>query len=311
MVANPTLDQLQVFLTVVETGSFSAASRALNRTQSVVSYTVASLEDQLGLVLFRRSGTKRPRLTDAGQFVVEDARRLLADLGLMRARVKALGEQIETELSVAITVLVPSTAVVRALRAFRSHYPAVTLHVLGGTLGIVVEAVLKESSSVGFGGSLDKKNYLLTNERIGQSSRVPVAAPSHPLGQLRRELSLADVRNETQLVVSDASGLTTGRDFNVFSIRRWHVSDVATKHSFIRGGLGWGGLPASVVQEDLESGRLVHLKLAAYAQGEHPIYAMYKVANPPGPAARWLIARLREELSVAALLEGACAPAWP
>ena len=38
MDANPTLDQLQVFLAVAEAGSFSAAARRLNRAQSVISY---------------------------------------------------------------------------------------------------------------------------------------------------------------------------------------------------------------------------------------------------------------------------------
>ena len=44
----PTLDQLRVFLTVVETGSFAAAARKLNRATSVVSYSIANLEAQLG-----------------------------------------------------------------------------------------------------------------------------------------------------------------------------------------------------------------------------------------------------------------------
>lgn len=47
----PTLDQLKVFITVVETGSFAAASRKLNRATSVISYTIANLEAQLGVTL--------------------------------------------------------------------------------------------------------------------------------------------------------------------------------------------------------------------------------------------------------------------
>ena len=50
----PTLDQLRVFLTVVETGSFAAAARKLNRATSVVSYSIANLEAQLGVSLFDR-----------------------------------------------------------------------------------------------------------------------------------------------------------------------------------------------------------------------------------------------------------------
>ena len=88
-----------------------------------------------------------------------------------------------------------------------------------------------------------------------------------------------------------------GRDFNVLSYKTWRVSDIATKYQLIRGGLGWGGLPASLVREDLQAGRLVALQLDAYEQGEYPIYALRKIANPPGPAANWLIQAFREQLS--------------
>src|ERR1700712_5568083 len=64
MLPNPTLDQLQVFLAVAESGSFSAASRTLNRAQSVISYTIANLESQLEVPLFERFGSRQPKLTE-------------------------------------------------------------------------------------------------------------------------------------------------------------------------------------------------------------------------------------------------------
>jgi hypothetical protein len=51
-VGTPSVDQLRVFLTVVETGSFAAAGRRLGRATSAVSYTIANLETQLGIALF-------------------------------------------------------------------------------------------------------------------------------------------------------------------------------------------------------------------------------------------------------------------
>ena len=50
----PTLDQLRVFLTVVEVGSFAGAARRLGRATSVISYSIANLEAQLGVLLFDR-----------------------------------------------------------------------------------------------------------------------------------------------------------------------------------------------------------------------------------------------------------------
>ncbi|MBX5179606.1 LysR family transcriptional regulator [Rhizobium lentis] len=297
MLPNPTLDQLQVFLTVAETGSFSAASRALNRAQSVISYTIANLEAQLEMPLFERSGARQPKLTEAGKAMLEDARRILGDLQVMRARVKSLREGLEAEVSVAISVMVPSRAVVDVLHEFRERFPTVSLNLNVGELGMVMDLILMGKVTIGIGGAVLKQDDSLITERIGHSFMLPVAAPNHPLAQISRPLTLGDVREEVQLVVSDASGRTKGRDFNVLSYKTWRVSDIATKHQLIKAGLGWGGLPASILHDDLRSGALVHLDLDAYEQGEYAIYSMRQLANPPGPAAAWMIEAFRTRLS--------------
>ncbi|CAD7046880.1 LysR family transcriptional regulator [Pseudorhizobium endolithicum] len=296
MEANPTLDQLQVFLAVAETGSFSAAARRLNRAQSVISYTIGNLEAQLEVSLFERSG-RQPRLTEAGRAMLPDARRIVADLQVMRARAKSMKQGLEPELSIAISVMVPSDAMVGVLREFGRRFPMVALSLNVGELGMVMDMVSAGRAGIGLGGALLKPDDTIIAEKIGHSFMVPVAAADHPLGQLGRPLTLNDVREETQLVVTDASGLTKGRDFNVLSYKTWRVSDIATKHQLIRGGLGWGGLPASLVREDLHAGRLVALQIDAYEQGEYPIYALRRVSNPPGPAAAWLIQAFQGRLS--------------
>ncbi|MGK6313067.1 LysR family transcriptional regulator [Neorhizobium sp. DT-125] len=297
MDANPTLDQLQVFLAVAETGSFSAAARALNRAQSVVSYTISNLEAQLEVPLFERNGARQPKLTDAGNAMLTDARRIVADLQVMRARAKSIKQGLEAELSLAISVMVPSESVVTALRGFRERFPTVALSLNVGELGMVMDTVASGKADIGIGGAILKQDDSVIAEKIGHSFMLPVAAADHPLGRIERPLTLADVREEVQLVVTDASGLTKGRDFNVLSYKTWRVSDIATKHQLIKGGLGWGGLPAALVRKDIMKGRLVALKLDAYEQGEYPIYALRRASNPPGPAASWIVDTFRKRLS--------------
>jgi DNA-binding transcriptional LysR family regulator len=69
----PSLDQLRVFLTVVETGSFAAAGRRLGRATSAISYTIAN-RDAAGIALFDRERTRKPVLTGAGAAVLSKAR---------------------------------------------------------------------------------------------------------------------------------------------------------------------------------------------------------------------------------------------
>ena len=61
--AIPSIDQLLVLLTVAEAGSFTAAARRLGRAISAISYAIDTLEAQLGLSLFDRGTTRKPRLT--------------------------------------------------------------------------------------------------------------------------------------------------------------------------------------------------------------------------------------------------------
>ncbi|SMG23198.1 LysR family transcriptional regulator [Paracoccus sp. J56] len=297
MEANPTLDQLQVFLAVAESGGFSAASRQLNRAQSVVSYTIANLEAQLDVVLFERAGPRRPRLTEAGKALLTDARRIVSDLQVLRARARSLKQGLEAELSLAISVMVPSEIVVAVLRGFRDTFPSVALNLTVGELGAVMNLVINGKADIGIGGAPLLNNDLISADKLGHSFMVPVATASHPLARLGRPLTLADVREEVQLVVTDASGLTSGRNFNVLSYKIWRVGDVATKHQLIRGGLGWGGLPAALVRKDLKCGRLVQLDLDAYELGEYSLYALCRADHSPGPATSWLIEAFRQRLS--------------
>jgi len=297
MDANPTLDQLQVFLTVADTGSFSAAARLLNRAQSVVSYTIGNLENQLGVSLFERTGTRQPKLTEEGRAMLTDARRIVGDLQVMRAKARSMRQGLEAELSIAISVLVPTPALLSVLRDFQTEFPSVSLRLEVGELGRLVDLVVSGRATIGIGGALPGQDDTLIFDRIGHNFLFPAAAADHPLAARKGPLTLQDVREETQIVVSDASDLTNGRDFNVLSFKTWRVSDMATKHQLIRGGLGWGGLPVSIIHEDLAEGRIVHLDLPAYEQGSYNLHAIRRTDTPPGPAGTWLIRAFEERLS--------------
>jgi hypothetical protein len=72
--ATPSVDQLLVLLTVAEAGSFTAAAKRLGRATSAISYAIDTLESQLGISLFDRGTTRKPKLTQQGEAVVSEAR---------------------------------------------------------------------------------------------------------------------------------------------------------------------------------------------------------------------------------------------
>ncbi|MBX3598540.1 MAG: LysR family transcriptional regulator [Rhizobiaceae bacterium] len=305
MLANPTIDQLQVFLAVAETGSFSAAARRLNRAQSVISYTIANLEAQLEMPLFSREGTREPRLTPEGKAMLPDARRMIGVLNDIRSRAEGMKLGLESEISIAVDVSLPSPALVAVLKAFERQFPGVSLKLNVGALGVVWDQLLNHHCDIGLGGQMTRPADELETIRIGEASMIPVAAPSHPLSVYKGRVPLSVVRENIQLVISDVSRMTEGKDFGVFAYRTWRMTDMATKRELILSGLGWGGLPTWMVAEDVEAGRLKALDLEPYPPRPYSLFAFHRADMMPGPASTWLIERFKEELpKVCSLLRG-------
>jgi DNA-binding transcriptional LysR family regulator len=294
MQPNPTLDQLQILVAVADTGSFSAAGRKLNRAQSVISYGIANLEAQLGLKLFEREGMREPQLTEIGRAMLEDARRMVGVLQRIRSRVDGYHQGLEVELALALDAALPAPVLVRVLKAFEAQFPTVMLRLHIGTLGLIPDLVLSGQADLGIGGLLGEVDVHLVN--IGFMSMVPAAASSHPLALLPKPVALEDVREHIQLVVTDQSERTKGRDYGVFAYRTWRLTDMRTKHVLMRAGLGWGGLPRWLIADDLASSRLVELDLEPFKEAKAPLYAMHRVDRSPKPAAAWLIDQFKSQL---------------
>ena len=84
-----TLDQIRVFLSVVDEGSFPKAAKSLQRAQSAVTYAIRKLEAEIGVPLFDRSAY-RSVLTPAGRALLTRARRIAEEAGAFREQARGL-----------------------------------------------------------------------------------------------------------------------------------------------------------------------------------------------------------------------------
>jgi DNA-binding transcriptional LysR family regulator len=291
--ARPTLDQIAVFLAIVEAGSFTAAARKLNRATSVISYAVANLEGQLGVSLFERAGARRPRLTEAGRAILSDSRGIALALSGLVAKARGLTQGLEAEVSLVVDVMLPAKRLVRALDEFRTKFPTVALRLRVEALGAVTEAVLEGLAAFGMSGPLPIESDALTRGPAGSIKLVPVAAPGHPLAQ-QGKIAAVRLRDHVQLVLTDRSALTQGRDFGVLAVRSWRLADLGAKHALLLAGLGWGNMPKWVVADDIKRGRLVRLDIESDSDLVYPFLSLYRSDAPPGPAAYWLMERLSQ-----------------
>lgn len=287
-----TLDQIRTFVAIADSGSFRAAAQKLSRVQSGVSVAVANLEAQLGVQLFDRSG-HRPMLTAQGQVLLGGARDIIARVDMFRARAQGFAAGVETELGIAVDTLYPMEQVGRAILQMRLSFPSVAVRVQVEPLGGPLEALRRKRCALSVMVGEDFRDPRIRFDALSPIVQVAVIAADHPLVQTRRDQAIGaqTLADHLQIVLSDPSALSQGRDFGVLSSQTCRVNTQDAKHDLIRGGVGWGRLPLWLVERDLQEGRLVRLNVGALGrQGEvaSQAYLAHRLDEALGPAARRL-----------------------
>lgn len=288
----PSLDQLQVLLAVADAGGFAAAARRLGRATSAVSYQIDTLEAQLGVSLFDRVTTRRPILTAAGQVVLAEACAVNRSVDVLRAKVRGLVAGLEAEVSLVVDVMLPTWRLVEAARAFQDAFPTVSLRLRVESLGAVAQLVHDRVATQGVSGPLHATPEAFERIAAGEVDLVPVASPDHPLAAMS-PIPPGEARDHIQLVLSDRSSQTEGQDFGVISLKTWRLGDLSAKHALLLAGVGWGGMPRSMVDADVQAGRLKILAIPEWGVVGYAFHVIYRIDTPPGPAGRWLIDRFR------------------
>lgn len=288
------LDQIRLFVTVAEQGSFSAAARKIHRAQSAVSEQIRRLEDEFGLKLFDRSA-RSPKLTPAGEALLRDARAFSATADALMSHAKSLSRGLEPELVAVIDVYFPFQQVAEAAREFQKVFPSTPLRLYVETLGGAIEPVVERRASFSVVGGPAPLPADLAGEPLGGVLAIMVAAPEHPLAKISGVIPPAELARHVQLALTERSKNWAAREYSVMSPQVWRLADLYAKHSFLLNGLGFGSMPLHAVARDLAEGRLKKLATADVPESGllAPMAAVYRLDSPPGPAGRWLIERLK------------------
>ncbi len=149
------LREMEMFVRVVEGGSFSAAARDLNMGQPAVSKAIAGLEDRLSVRLLVRS-TRRLSPTEAGIAFYERALRAIAEANEAAAAAQGLGAGLEGRLRISAPVTFSRLHVVPKVGAFLDAHPKL----LGLRMGVLTDSAL-------------------TVRKLAQADRLVVASPSY------------------------------------------------------------------------------------------------------------------------------------
>ncbi|MEM1053669.1 MAG: LysR family transcriptional regulator [Pseudomonadota bacterium] len=290
----PSLDHLRIFLAVVEEGSFGGAARRMKRAVSAVSYGISQLEKQLAVSLFEREGSRKPVLTKAGEGLLAEARHVADGVDNLLAKTRSLHAGLESEVALVIDVMVPGEVTAQVLTLFRERYPTIALRLRVEGLGAVAECLLDEGAQLAIAGPIGGEDPQIERQAIGGVDLIPVAAPSHPLAVA--SVPPGESRKHLQLVLSDRSTRTEGREFSVLSPLTWRLGDLGAKHSLLKQGLGWGNMPRAMVADELANRQLVELDLPERPGDRYTLFALWRRDTRLGPATSWLIDTFKEAL---------------
>lgn len=266
-------DDLKAFVCVVETGSLSAAARALGAPKSSTSRSLARLESAVGTVLVERS-VRGLRATDAGNLFVVHARRILAEIEEAHAALDGLVGLPRGTLRINAAVTFAAGLIAPMLPAFLARYPDV--RVVLEAENRVIDLGRDEADVAIRIGKLENSD--LRARRLGSIELWPCASPAY----------LAE-HGEPQIVAELAAhrlfGWVDGPSDWTFTVAEGHIEGVRVPagtvvpepivfQAMLVRGVGIGRLPDFLARPLVESGELVRL-LPAYRSETTDAHALY------------------------------------
>lgn len=294
------LQYLEIFVAVVEAGSFTGAANALGMTKAVVSFNIKQLEKKLGVSLLTRS-TRKVAVTDAGESFYLRCQKLLQDAEEIWDHTKQDHSSLEGILRITTTPEYGARVVVPVLSEFAALHPQLRIQHSASSKNddLIAE---RFDVAIRLGKLTDSTHHA---KLIDQFNILPVASRAYltqhhggnisSLAQLQNAHWIAHSRLATPLnwpvVTPDGSSVLFSA-----STRPMIVADSASAlHAFSRNGSGVALLPAWLVADDIAHGHLISL-LPDHHFPRQGIYALYSNTRYVSRKVRAFIDFLQEKI---------------
>ncbi|MGQ0509591.1 MAG: LysR family transcriptional regulator [Betaproteobacteria bacterium] len=283
------LDQWTSLVSVVESGSYAKAAGKIHKSQSTLTYAIQQLERLLDIKVFRREG-RRSVLTPAGELLYRRGKTLVEEAARLEQSAGDLARGWEPEIRLAVDAVFPTWLLLKCLERFGTERPETRIELYETVLGGHEDALAQRSVDLAIGGIVPAG---FVGDALMPVRFVCAAAPSHPLHQLGRELTLEDLRRHRHLVIRD-SGLQRARSGGWLNETRWTVSYKATSIRAAVMGLGFAWYAEEMIREELDAGRLKPLPLREGRERFATLYLVYADREAAGPGVRKLAEMIGE-----------------
>lgn len=289
-----TIERMEALVAVVETGSFSAAARRLEKTPSAISRIIQHFELDLGVDLFQRREGQAPRATATARNLYQQAVEILPRLEILENKASDCLQGVESRLVLAIHGLAFNDLVERALKRFVTEFPGVDLTLLDPESLAIDRALIDGEVDLVFIPATILPTRAVSFHRYAVAEWCLVAAAAHPLARLRGELTEADLLPHTQLLPAEGPLFDrTLLESMRICPRQINCQRLVQLLELLMSGMGFAYLPRFAVDLYLHSGHLCELNYESAQQGLK-VWDMEVRWASVGPAAQWLLDAVRE-----------------
>jgi DNA-binding transcriptional LysR family regulator len=254
------LKQWRVLHAVIDCNGFSAAAEKLHISQSAISYTIAKMQEQLGIPLLRIEGRKA-QITREGRALLEKSRNVIRSAIELEALAEKMRQGWKQELRLMVHQECPQNFVMAAIDQFSSSTPGIRVMLQEGCDDEIEEALCNDAVDLAI---CAQAPLGLIAERLICVEYIAVADPEHPLAQMNGLLKCAHLADHVRIMLDKPratfrlSGLEGARrNGTQMRVRSFDMMLAALKE---KAGYAW--LPGLRAKPLLEAGSLKRLDVS-------------------------------------------------
>ncbi|WP_334188720.1 LysR family transcriptional regulator [Noviherbaspirillum sp.] len=283
------LKQWRILHAVIDCGGFAEAADYLHLSQSAVSYTIAKLQENLGIQLLKIEGRKA-HLTKAGRALLDRSRHVLKEAIELELFAKHLGAGGGAEIRLAVDQNFPAQVLMQALKMFSAIADGASIRLAETAMPRAEEALRNMSVDLAIATRVPL-GFL--GEPLVEVEYIAVAHPDHALLKLGRDVAAADLERHIRVGAGYSSEMESGSANESGLGKRWDLSSFDTVVEAVTGCLGYAWLPKHRIRHWLECGALVPLPLRDKCVHKATLFLIHGHPSSATPAASCLAEVLR------------------
>ncbi len=273
--AGMTLDQLRIFLAVVEHLHFTRAAEALYITQPAVSAAIQNLEEEYGVKLFHRIG-RRIEIADAGKLLQVEAQKILDSVTMTERGLRELNNLQRGELKLGTSLTIGNYWLPDKISSFKRQYPGIFVNCTLGNAEEICEGTATGIFDLGLvtGEVKPSLKNCLEQEVVGSDRLQIVVGKSHPWFD-RTEISLAELPTTAWVMRESGSG---AQQMFEQSLQKWGIDPSELNvilvlnssemvKAVVESGVGAAAIPELMVSKEIQLDTLHSIQVIDSTEG--------------------------------------------